>query len=85
MVNDVIGVVNYVIAARPSLLNFVIADNRYCRHAANITRVLSVRRDLVRQPSRGLGIQSYVGWTCVASVALRRLASGSMNWTLLSQ
>jgi hypothetical protein len=27
MVNNVIGVVNYVIAARPSLLNFVIADS----------------------------------------------------------
>ena len=27
MVNNVIGMVNYVIAARPSLLNFVIADN----------------------------------------------------------
>jgi len=27
MVNNVIGVVNYVIAASPSLLNFVIADN----------------------------------------------------------
>jgi hypothetical protein len=26
MINNVIGVVNYVIAARPSLLNFVIAD-----------------------------------------------------------
>jgi hypothetical protein len=26
MVNNVIGVVNYVIAARPSLLNFMIAD-----------------------------------------------------------
>jgi len=26
MVNNVIGVVNYVIAARPSLLNFVTAD-----------------------------------------------------------
>jgi len=26
VVNNVIGVVNYVIAARPSLLNFVIAD-----------------------------------------------------------
>ncbi len=26
MVNNVIGMVNYVIAARPSLLNFVIAD-----------------------------------------------------------
>ena len=28
MVNNVIGVVNYVIAARPSLLNFMIADIR---------------------------------------------------------
>jgi hypothetical protein len=27
MVNNVIAVVNYVIAARPSLLNFVIADS----------------------------------------------------------
>jgi len=26
MVNNVTGVINYVIAARPSLLNFVIAD-----------------------------------------------------------
>ena len=31
MVNNVIGMVNYVIAARPSLLNFVIADNRGTR------------------------------------------------------
>ena len=31
MVNNVIGVVNYVIAARPSLLNFMIADT----HAAD--------------------------------------------------
>lgn len=29
MVNNVIGVVNYVIAARPSLLNFVIADTMF--------------------------------------------------------
>ena len=29
MVNNVIGVVNYVIAARPSLLNFVIADTAF--------------------------------------------------------
>jgi hypothetical protein len=28
MVNNVIGVVNYVIAARPSLLNFMIADRK---------------------------------------------------------
>jgi len=26
MVSNVIGVINYVIAARPSLLNFMIAD-----------------------------------------------------------
>ena len=31
MVNNVIGVVNYVIAARPSLLNFVIADKSSVR------------------------------------------------------
>jgi hypothetical protein len=30
MVNNVIGVVNYVIAARPSLLNFMIADTYGC-------------------------------------------------------
>jgi len=28
MVNNVIAVLNYVIAARPSLLNFMIADSR---------------------------------------------------------
>ena len=28
MVNNVIGVINYVIAARPSLLNFMIADSQ---------------------------------------------------------
>jgi hypothetical protein len=28
MVNNVIGVVNYVIAARPSLRNFMMADNQ---------------------------------------------------------
>jgi hypothetical protein len=28
MVNNVIGVVNYVIAARPSLRNFMIADTQ---------------------------------------------------------
>ncbi len=31
MVNNVIGVVNYVIAARPSLLNFMIADTHPAR------------------------------------------------------
>ena len=31
MVNNVIGVVNYVIAARPSLRNFMIADSRISR------------------------------------------------------
>jgi len=33
MVNNVIGVINYVIAARPSLRNFMIADKLACRHA----------------------------------------------------
>ena len=33
MVNNVIGMVNYVIAARPSLLNFVIADICWSQHA----------------------------------------------------
>jgi len=32
MVNNVTGVINYVIAARPSLLNFVIADNQSTSH-----------------------------------------------------
>jgi hypothetical protein len=32
MVNNVIGVVNYVIAARPSLLNFMIADTYWGRY-----------------------------------------------------
>ncbi len=33
MVNNVIEVVNYVIAARPSLLNFVIADIVFGQHS----------------------------------------------------
>jgi len=40
MVNNVIGVVNYVIAARPSLLNFVIADAQ----GIGRTRVMLSRR-----------------------------------------
>jgi hypothetical protein len=35
MVNNVIGVVNYVIAARPSLLNCMIADSRDAARRAN--------------------------------------------------
>jgi hypothetical protein len=39
MVNNVIGVVNYVIAARPSLLNFMIADSRHAgKHHENCAR-----------------------------------------------
>jgi hypothetical protein len=40
MVNNVIGVVNYVIAARPSLRNFVIADtiSRLCGRRSSIHR-----------------------------------------------
>ena len=41
MVNNVIGVVNYVIAARPSLLNFVIAD----------TEILGTLTESNRRPS----------------------------------
>jgi hypothetical protein len=33
MVNNVIAVVNYVIAARPSLLNFMIADKQLGQYA----------------------------------------------------
>jgi hypothetical protein len=36
MVNNVIGMVNYVIAARPSLLNFVIADSRNASRALRV-------------------------------------------------
>ena len=36
MVNNVIEVVNYVIAARPSLLNFVIADSHLIRNSRHI-------------------------------------------------
>jgi len=34
MVNNVIEVVNYVIAARPSLLNFMIADSLMSRRCS---------------------------------------------------
>jgi len=37
MVNNVIGVINYVIAARPSLLNFMIADRPERRHRPGST------------------------------------------------
>jgi hypothetical protein len=36
MVNNVIGVVNYVIAARPPLLNFMIADSQAGRLAGEV-------------------------------------------------
>jgi hypothetical protein len=42
MVNNVIGVVNYVIAARPSLLNFMIADIVKPRPALTAERELAV-------------------------------------------
>ena len=38
MVNNVIGMVNYVIAARPSLLNFVIADTGNRPNPCNAVR-----------------------------------------------
>jgi len=48
MVNNVIGVVNYVIAARPSLLNFVIADSMAPRLAvsARTSSALAATSDL---------------------------------------
>jgi hypothetical protein len=52
MVNNVIGVVNYVIAARPSLLNFVNADIHCCRSAGHLPdaeaqhgHLISIRED----------------------------------------
>jgi site-specific recombinase XerD len=47
MVNNVIGVVNYVIAARPPLLNFMIADSRTLELpgiAADALRALHARQ-----------------------------------------
>jgi hypothetical protein len=44
MVNNVIGVVNYVIAARPSLLNFMIADTTPSTHSLRGVRFLRRRR-----------------------------------------
>jgi hypothetical protein len=46
MVNNVIGVVNYVIAARPPLLNFMIADSQqasYLDQGWQLARLLSWR------------------------------------------
>jgi len=48
MVNNVIGVVNYVIAARPSLLNFVIADIRADLIRLRALSVVVSRGPLVR-------------------------------------
>ena len=48
MVNNVIGMVNYVIAARPSLLNFMIADTEAIRTAAGALRDLRVA-EVVKQ------------------------------------
>jgi hypothetical protein len=52
MVNNVIGMVNYVIAARPSLLNFVIADTR--------PRVAALLAELPEMPATV--IAERVGW-----------------------
>jgi hypothetical protein len=51
MVNNVIGVVNYVIAARPSLLNFMIADTHFRPHTAAWAVALAVIR--ARESLRG--------------------------------
>jgi putative transposase len=59
MVNNVIGVVNYVIAARPSLRNFMIADTHHNQHrphraldAAAPLKPLPVPADLGRHRVR---------------------------------
>ena len=44
MVNNVIGVVNYVIAARPPLLNFMIADTGEFRFVGGVSVGIIGRR-----------------------------------------
>jgi hypothetical protein len=58
MVNNVIGVVNYVIAARPSLLNFMIADTPFdsLRPGQTLDSCLGVKGSPVQiRPSRPEG------------------------------
>ncbi len=57
MVNNVIGVVNYVIAARPSLLNFVIADScltLLAVAALGLVVLWALPSLLARHPSQGM-------------------------------
>jgi len=65
MVNNVIGVVNYVIAARPSLLNFVIADTlRRGRNEVDHARDLATRatgRGSAPQTPNLQALQAYSG------------------------
>jgi len=58
MVNYVIGVVNYKIAARPSLLNFVIADTNT---AAGQVSISSLVRPLSSPPPLPTVLSSMVG------------------------
>jgi hypothetical protein len=52
MVNNVIGMVNYVIAARPSLLNFMIADTRGSAAAGYGISGAGFFRFYITRPSR---------------------------------
>jgi hypothetical protein len=52
MVNNVIGMVNYVIAARPSLLNFVIADTGVLGRAPTPLKRLAFSRYMVWRQTR---------------------------------
>jgi hypothetical protein len=72
MVNNVIGVVNYVIAARPSLRNFMIADSKASAEMAGPVVCFSYLAaaglwhvDRFPLPNRGVGI----GQHCVVTIA----------------
>jgi len=61
MVNNVIGVVNYVIAARPSLLNFMIADIQAVpSHRSRSVTELLIASDLI--PPRLAAAPRMGGW-----------------------
>jgi len=63
MVNNVIGVVNYVIAARPSLRNFVIADTEWTERT-----YAELLRHAALLLSNGEPVIADASWTSQASV-----------------
>jgi hypothetical protein len=64
MVNNVIGVVNYVIAARPSLLNFVIADTVAAEGQYPRCRVASGAGARTSQSQFSLSGDADSSWSC---------------------